>query len=93
MALSYDQQMYYRRTNQDLGIPEGNVGFSSDVFTGDGATTNFALAHTPDQTNYTPLVTVNGAVQSSSQFSISTSTLVFVTAPTLGLVVRCNYQY
>jgi len=93
MSLTYDQQTYYRRTNQDLGVPEGNLNFKSDSFTGDGVTTNFALSHTPDQTNYTPFASINDAMQNVSQFSISTSTLVFVTAPAFGLVVRCNYQY
>lgn len=93
MALTYDQQTYYRRTVQDLGVPEGASNFKSDTFTGNGATTAFTLSHAPDLTDYTPVILLNNGMQDTAQASISGTTLTFVTAPIGGSIVRCSYQY
>ena len=93
MALTYDQQVYYRRVIQDFGIPEGAGNFKSDTFTGDGATTVFNLNHAPDVTNFTPIVLLNNAFQNGSQISIAGMTLTFITAPPNSSNIQCNYQY
>lgn len=93
MSLTYDQQLYFRKVTQDLGVPEGQANFEEDIFTGDGSTLAFTLTQTPDVTNYTPVVLLNNTQQSGSQISISGTTLTFVTAPVLNTVIEVNYQY
>lgn len=93
MSLTYDQQLYFRKVTQDLGVPEGQANFKEDLFTGDGSTLAFTLTQTPDITNYTPVVLVNNAQQSGSQISISGTTLTFTAAPALNDVIEVNYQY
>lgn len=93
MALSFDQQTYFRRTTQDFGVPEGATNFKSDSFVGDGTTTNFNLSHAPDLTNYTPVILYGGAMQDTAQAVIVGSVLMFGVAPVFNGVVVCNYQY
>jgi hypothetical protein len=93
MSLTYDQQMYFRRSAGDLGSPEAPLNWKSDTFLGDGSTLVFTLSHTPDQTNYTPTVTVSGGLQNGEQFSIATATLTFVSAPSNNAPIEVNYQY
>ncbi|HWY34319.1 MAG TPA: hypothetical protein VNX68_06710 [Nitrosopumilaceae archaeon] len=93
MALTYDQQLYYRRSSQDLGVPEGALNFKSDSFTGDGVTIVFILSHSPDQTNFTPIVIVNNVTQGTSQIVIVGTNLTFAVAPALNAIIQVNYQF
>lgn len=93
MSLTYNQQIYFRRSIGDLGSPEAPGNWQSDTFIGDGSTTVFALAHAPDQTNFSPVVLVNNKMQDSTGFSISGSTLTMTVALSSFNTIEVNYQY
>ena len=59
-------------------------------FTGDGATTTFALSDTPPAKSFT-IVHVQGIYQESSTYSISGSNIVFTTAPSNGHTVEVTF--
>jgi hypothetical protein len=65
----------------DFGAVAGNL--SVNVFSGDGSTTAFALSVSPGSVNNT-FVSISGILQQKSTYSLSGSTLTFVTAPPSG---------
>jgi len=63
------------------------------VGTGDGSTTQFSLTNTPDGT-VTLKVFVDGVEQDlTTVYSVSATTLTFVTAPTSAAVITADYTY
>jgi hypothetical protein len=59
-------------------------------FTGTGSQTTFALGSTPANENYTN-VYVNGVYQQKNTYSISTSNLVFSTAPPYTALIEISF--
>lgn len=58
----------------------------------DGITTDFVLAAAP--TAGTLTVYLNGArQQETTDYTLATATITFLTAPLLGSVILCDYQY
>lgn len=51
-----------------------------DTFTGDGSTTNFTLSTNPKREENTSIF-INGVYQSKSTYSITSTTLIFASAP------------
>ena len=81
--------------------PTGSVGadqiatnlksFTTDAFTGDGSTTAFTLTETPPVAN-SVMVFVDGILQkSTSNYSISGSTLTFTSAPDASAEVEAKH--
>ena len=82
--------------------PTGSVGadqiatnlksFTTDAFTGDGSTTAFTLSETPAVAN-SVMVFVDGILQkSTSNYSISGSTLTFTSAPDASAEVEAKHM-
>ena len=82
--------------------PTGSVGadqiatnlksFTTDAFTGDGSTTAFTLTETPAVAN-SVMVFVDGILQkSTSNYSISGSTLTFTSAPDASAEVEAKHM-
>ena len=82
--------------------PTGSVGadqiatnlksFTTDAFTGDGSTTAFTLSETPAVAN-SVMVFVDGILQkSTSNYSISGSTLTFTSAPDANAEVEAKHM-
>lgn len=82
--------------------PTGSVGadqiatnlksFTTDAFTGDGSTTAFTLSETPAVTN-SVMVFVDGILQkSTSNYSISGSTLTFTSAPDSSAEIEAKHM-
>jgi len=81
--------------------PTGSVGqdelaanlksFTNDVFTGDNSTVAFTLSETPPNAN-SVLVFVDGILQkSTSNYSISGSTITFTSAPDTSAEIECKH--
>jgi hypothetical protein len=81
--------------------PTGSVGqdelaanlksFTNDVFTGDGSTVAFTLSETPPNSN-SVLVFVDGILQkSSTNYSISGTTLTFTSAPDTSAEIEAKH--
>jgi len=81
--------------------PTGSVGqdelaanlksFTNDVFTGDGSTAAFTLSETPPNAN-SVLVFVDGILQkSSTNYSISGTTLTFTSAPDASAEIEAKH--
>ena len=67
------------------------VSFTNDVFVGDGSTVAFTLSETPPNAN-SVMVFVDGILQkSSSNYSISGSTLTFTSAPDASAEVEARH--
>ena len=82
--------------------PTGSVGadelasnlksFTTDVFTGNGSTTAFTLTETPPNAN-SVLVFVDGILQkSSTNYSISGTTLTFTSAPDASAEIEAKHM-
>lgn len=67
-----------------------NLTYTSHEYTGDGNTAAFTCQ--ADHTVHSVLVFVNGLIVSTNDYSISGSTLTFVTAPALNDVVIFRYM-
>lgn len=66
---------------------------SYDPFTGDGSTMAFTLSHTPT-TATQAVVSVNGAIKKyTTDYTISGTTLTFVSAPANAAVILVRYIY
>lgn len=94
VALTYNDELYYRKSLNDLGVPvgEAHLNYKQDSFTGNGATTVFNLSHNPSSTSIVQ-VYVSGVLQVSSQMSIASTVLTFVVAPGNALPILAVYQY
>jgi len=92
MSLSFDDELYLRSFDNDLGtcVGEKSLQFHVDNFSGTGSQTSFTLSQTPSAT-YMVLVALAGVFQTSELASVSGTTLTFVTAPGNGVAVQVTY--
>lgn len=80
--------------NYQYGGTPSATWVASEVPSGavDGSNTNFIMAHTP--ISGSQAVYLNGLLQTEiTDYTLSASTITFVTAPTSGSQVVVNYQY
>jgi len=93
-TLSYDDELQLRRLLNDFGPATGEIGvvYQQDYFTGTGSQVAFVLSQTP--VLYPVFVYLAGILQQSpEEFSVSGTTVTFVTAPALNAAITCIYSY
>ena len=89
--------------NKDMGGRRGGGGFSyihmdrhfidrESVGTGDGATKVFTLNGAPNPTNSLRVVVGGGELFETDDFTLSSKTITFITAPPSGAVIRAWYR-
>jgi hypothetical protein len=69
------------------GEPLSDVAVVNDTFTGDGLTTTFTLSRIPEAAEFA-FVTINGVMQQTDAYSISSNTLTIDPAPETGDAVE-----
>ena len=94
---TYDGKAYIKQDNGtqsiiQLGSTAADLGVISNTFVGTGSQTVFILSRSPMTSEYT-FITINGLIQESSSYSVSSTTLTFSTAPDLNDSIEVRILY
>ena len=94
IALNYTDGIIYYKNNENLIRTFGDdynrsldLFITTDNFVGNGSGVSFILSTTPKSDEYV-LVSIDGVIQSTSEYSLSGNTLTFTTAPALGVSIE-----